>query len=198
EGIAPRRRLRTRCGTRSSPPDPTRDGRNSANLSRPRIARSHVYECRFRTEEPMRSLSRRLQSTLFPNRWSRMLAWIVLASLFVTIVSGIYLALYFNPSMSEVTYGGPVDYLRGLMVSRAYASGLDISFDVRGGLFVRQLHSWAASLFIASLLVSLATAFFTGLFPRPPRAAWGVGTLPLPLRGFGGDAGRPLAGLERA
>jgi ubiquinol-cytochrome c reductase cytochrome b subunit len=132
----------------------------------------------------MLSVGRRVQTVLFPNRWSRMLAWIVLASLSVTIVSGVYLALYFNPSMSEVTYHGPVDYLRGLVTTRAYASGLDISFGVRGGLFVRQLHSWAASLFIASLLASLATAFFTGLFRTPRRRAWAVGALLLPLGVF--------------
>jgi ubiquinol-cytochrome c reductase cytochrome b subunit len=132
----------------------------------------------------MLSLGRRAQSVLLPSRWSRMLAWIVLASLSVTVVSGIYLALYFNPSMSEVTYDGPVDYLRGLVMSRAYASGLSISFEVPGGLFVRQLHSWAASLFIASLLASLAAAFFTGLFRRPRRAAWVAGTLLLPLGVF--------------
>jgi ubiquinol-cytochrome c reductase cytochrome b subunit len=132
----------------------------------------------------MLSLGRRVQNVLFPNRWSRMLAWIVVASLSVTIVSGVYLALYFNPSMSEVTYHGPVDYLRGLVITRAYASGLDISFGVRGGLFVRQLHSWAASLFIASLMASLATAFFTGLFRSPRRTAWAVGALLLPLGVF--------------
>jgi ubiquinol-cytochrome c reductase cytochrome b subunit len=132
----------------------------------------------------MLSVGRRVQGVLFPNRWSRLLAWVVLASLCVTILSGVYLALYFNPSMSQVTYSGPVDYLRGLAISRAYASGLDLSFQVHGGLFVRQLHSWAASLFIASLLASLATAFFTGLFRRPRRVAWAVGALLLPLGVF--------------
>lgn len=132
----------------------------------------------------MRSLGRRARSVLYPYRWSRMLAWIVVASLSVTILSGVYLALYFNPSMSEVTYRGPVDYLRGLAITRAYASGLNLSFGVHGGLFVRQLHSWAASLFIASLMVSLATAFFAGLFRRPRRAAWAAAALLVPLGVF--------------
>jgi ubiquinol-cytochrome c reductase cytochrome b subunit len=128
-------------------------------------------------------LARRVQS-VFPTYWSQMLGWIVLASLAVTILSGVYLALFFDPSMSEVSYRGPIGYLRGVVMTRAYASALDISFGVHGGLFVRQLHNWAASLFIASLLASLTTAFFTGVFRRPRRAAWAVGAALLLLGVF--------------
>lgn len=137
-------------------------------------------------------LLRRGVQSVFPTSWSRMLAWVAVASLSVTILSGVYLALYFNPSMSEVTYRGPVDYLRGVVVTRAYASALDISFEVHGGLFVRQLHSWAASLFIASLLASLAAAFFTGIFRRPRRAVWAVGALLVPLGVFEAYTGNLL------
>ena len=119
-------------------------------------------------------LGRRFQS-LLPTFWLRMLAGVALTSLAVTIISGVYLALFFDPSMSMLSYRGPVGYLRGVEMTRAYASALDISFGVRGGLFVRQLHSWSASLFIASLVVMLATAFFTGLFRRPRRWLWVTG-----------------------
>lgn len=121
---------------------------------------------------------------LFPTRWSRLLARVVLTSLSVTILSGVYLALFFDPSMSEVTYRGTAGYLRGLVMTHAYASALDISFGVRGGLFVRQLHNWAASLFIASLLASLATAFFTGMFRGRRRVVWAVGAVLLPFGVF--------------
>jgi ubiquinol-cytochrome c reductase cytochrome b subunit len=104
-----------------------------------------------------------------------MLAGVSLTSLAITIISGVYLALFFDPSMSMLSYRGPVGYLRGVEMTRAYASALDISFGVRGGLFVRQLHSWSASLFIASLVVMLATAFFTGVFRHPRRWLWVTG-----------------------
>jgi ubiquinol-cytochrome c reductase cytochrome b subunit len=121
----------------------------------------------------MPSLLRRRVQSVFPTHWLRMLASVVLVSLAVTIVSGVYLALFFDPSMSTVTYRGPIGFLRGVVMTRAYASALDISFGERGGLFVRQLHNWAASLFIASLMACLIAAFFTGVFRRL-RAAWAV------------------------
>jgi ubiquinol-cytochrome c reductase cytochrome b subunit len=114
---------------------------------------------------------------VFRTPWSRSLAAVALASLLVTILSGVYLALFFDPSMATVTYRGPVAHLQGVAMTRAYASALDISFSVRGGLFVRQVHSWSASLFVASLLASLAAAFFTGAFRRPRRAIWLVDVL---------------------
>lgn len=101
----------------------------------------------------------------------------MISSLVVLILSGGYLALFFDPSMATVTYDGPPQYLRGVEMSRAYATAVEISFEVRGGLFMRQVHNWAASLFIASLLGSLVARFFTGAFRRPRRAIWAVGVL---------------------
>jgi ubiquinol-cytochrome c reductase cytochrome b subunit len=109
---------------------------------------------------------------VFGTAWWRWLAAVALASLMVTILSGVYLVLFFDPAMATVTYRGPVAYLQGVVVTRAYASVLDICFGVRGGLFVRQVHHWSASLFVASMLASLAAAFFTGAFRRPRRAIW--------------------------
>jgi ubiquinol-cytochrome c reductase cytochrome b subunit len=126
---------------------------------------------------PMASLLHRRFHSVLPTFWSQMLAMVALTSLAMTILSGVYLALFFDPSMTEVSYRGPVGYLRGVEMTRAYASALDICFGVHGGLFVRQLHSWSASLFIASLLVSLATAFLTGMFRRPRRWLWVTGVV---------------------
>ena len=53
--------------------------------------------------------------------------------------------------MTEVTYDGAYQNLHGVEMSRAYATALDISFDVRGGLFIRQVHHWAALLFMAAM-----------------------------------------------
>jgi ubiquinol-cytochrome c reductase cytochrome b subunit len=50
--------------------------------------------------------------------------------------------------MREVIYEGSYAPLRGVEMSAAYDSALALSFDVRGGLFMRQLHHWAALLFV--------------------------------------------------
>lgn len=92
---------------------------------------------------------------------------IALYSFVVLLISGIYLALFFDPSMSEIAYNGVYQPLRGTEMSTAYASALDLSFEVRGGLFVRQIHHWAALMFAASIVVHLARVFFTGAFRRP-------------------------------
>ena len=74
-------------------------------------------------------------------------------------------------------------------MSEAYASTLDISFDVRGGLLMRQIHHWAALLFVAAMVVHLLRVFFTGAFRKPREINWliGVGLLTLGmLEGFAG------------
>ena len=72
--------------------------------------------------------------------------------------------------MHEVIYDGVYENLRGVDMSRAYESSLDISFDVRGGLFIRQIHHWAALLFIAAMIAHMMRTFFTGAFRKPREA----------------------------
>src|SRR3977135_522410 len=85
---------------------------------------------------------RRQINKVFPAHWSFLLGEIALYSFIVLLLSGTYLALFFDPSMQEVTYNGTFTNLRGVEMSRAFASTLDISFDVRGGLLIRQIHHW--------------------------------------------------------
>ena len=103
-----------------------------------------------------------------------------------------YLTLFFDPSMAEVTYEGVYQPLRGIQMSRAYETALNISFEVRGGLFVRQVHHWAALLFAAAIMVHLARIFFTGAFRRPREANWVIGSLLLILAMFEGFFGYSL------
>lgn len=77
-------------------------------------------------------------------------------------------------------------------MSRAYQSALDISFEVRGGLFVRQIHHWAALMFAAAIMVHLARIFFTGAFRRPRETNWVIGSLLLILAMFEGYFGYSL------
>ena len=94
--------------------------------------------------------------------------------------------------MGEVVYDGSYDQLRGLHMSEAYASTLDISFDVRGGLLMRQMHHWAAMLFIAAMFVHLMRVFFTGAFRKPRELNWVIGGLLLLLGILEGFTGYSL------
>jgi ubiquinol-cytochrome c reductase cytochrome b subunit len=135
---------------------------------------------------------RRQLNKVFPTHWSFLLGEIALYSFLVLLMTGIYLTLFFDPSMTEVTYHGMYQPLRGVEMSRAYETALNISFEVRGGLFVRQVHHWAALLFAASIMVHLARVFFTGAFRRPREANWVIGSLLLILAMFEGYFGYSL------
>jgi ubiquinol-cytochrome c reductase cytochrome b subunit len=126
---------------------------------------------------------------VFPTHWSFMLGEVALYSFIVLLLSGTYLALFFDPSMEEVVYNGPFENLRGIHMSRAYESTLEISFEVRGGLFVRQVHHWAALLFMAAMVVHMFRTFFTGAFRKPREANWVIGVLLLFLGFFAGFTG---------
>lgn len=126
---------------------------------------------------------------VFPDHWSFMLGEIALWSFVVLLLSGVFLTLWFKPSMGEVTYQGSYDQLRGIQMSEAYASSLHISFDVRGGLLMRQMHHWAAMLFVASMMVHLLRVYFTGAFRKPRELNWVIGSVLLlmgTLEGFTG------------
>jgi ubiquinol-cytochrome c reductase cytochrome b subunit len=106
------------------------------------------------------------------DRWAFMFGEIAVSSFVVALVSGVYLAVFFKPSMAGVIYHGSYHELNGVRVSKAYRSALDISFDVRGGLLMRQIHHWAALIFVAAVCLHLLRLFFTGAFRRPRRLTW--------------------------
>lgn len=112
---------------------------------------------------------------VFPDHWSFMLGEIALYSFIILLLTGVFLTFWFKPSMAEVEYQGSYSLLKGLHMSEAYASTLDISFDVRGGLLMRQIHHWAAILFVASMMVHLLRIFFTGAFRKPRELNWVIG-----------------------
>ncbi|WP_158894919.1 cytochrome b [Amycolatopsis anabasis] len=129
---------------------------------------------------------------VFPTHWSFLLGEIALYSFIVVLLSGVYLTLFFDPSMEEVTYNGSFQNLQGVEMSKAFASTLNISFDVRGGLFVRQVHHWGALVFVAAMAVHMFRIFFTGAFRRPREANWTIGALLLILGCFEGFFGYSL------
>ncbi|MEV0225973.1 cytochrome bc complex cytochrome b subunit [Streptomyces sp. NPDC050704] len=112
---------------------------------------------------------------VFPDHWSFMLGEICLYSFLILILTGVYLTLFFEPSAAEVVYNGSYEPLNGVVMTRAYESTLDISFDVRGGLLIRQIHHWAALVFVAGMLVHMMRVFFTGAFRKPRELNWVFG-----------------------
>ena len=112
---------------------------------------------------------------VFPDHWSFMLGEIALYSFVILLLTGTFLTLWFKPSMVEVVYDGSYTKLQGVQMSEAYASALHISFDVRGGLLMRQIHHWAAILFMASIMAHMLRVFFTGAYRKPRELNWLIG-----------------------
>ena len=135
---------------------------------------------------------RRSLNKVFPDHWSFMLGEIALYSFIILLLTGTYLTFFYDSSMREVIYNGSYIPLKGISMSQAYASTLNISFDVRGGLIMRQIHHWAALLFMASIVVHLMRVFFTGAFRKPREINWVIGSLLLILGILEGFAGYSL------
>ncbi len=132
---------------------------------------------------------RHLLNKIFPDHWSFMIGEIALYSFIVLLATGVFLTLYFVPSSADVIYHGPYKPLQGQHVSQAFASTIDLSFSVRGGLFMRQMHHWAANIFVGSIVVHMLRIFFTGAFRRPREANWMIGTTLMLLAIFNGFLG---------
>ena len=138
------------------------------------------------------TLMRKNLRKVFPDHWSFMLGEIALWSFVVLLLTGVFLTFWFNPSMSESVYEGSYTQLRGVPMSDAYSSTLHISFDVRGGLLMRQVHHWAAMIFIAAMLVHMMRVFATGAFRKPRELNWVIGSLLILLGIIEGFAGYSL------
>ncbi|MRK02202.1 DUF4405 domain-containing protein [Aeromicrobium sp. S22] len=126
---------------------------------------------------------------VFPEHWSFMLGEIALWSFVVLLLTGVFLTFWYQPSMAEVEYTGSYMPFNGLEMSSAYKSTLDISFDIRGGLLMRQIHHWAAALFVAAMMVHMLRVMFTGAYRKPREVNWliGIGLLLLGIiEGFAG------------
>jgi ubiquinol-cytochrome c reductase cytochrome b subunit len=129
---------------------------------------------------------------IFPDHWSFMVGEIALYCFVILVLTGSYLTFFFSPSENKVTYTGPYKPLQGLQVSDAYRSVLDITFKVRAGLVMRQIHHWAAVVFLAAIVVHLCRVFFSGAFRRPREINWMVGVTLLILAIANGFSGYSL------
>lgn len=138
------------------------------------------------------SFARTALDKVFPTHWSFMVGELALYCFVLLLLTGVYLTFFFDASQTEVVYDGSYAPLRGVEMTEAYRSALDLSFDVRAGLVMRQVHHWAALLFLATIVVHLARVFFTGAFRRPRELNWIVGCTLLVLAIFNGFAGYSL------
>jgi ubiquinol-cytochrome c reductase cytochrome b subunit len=129
---------------------------------------------------------------VFPDHWSFLLGEIALYSFVVLVATGVYLALFYSPSTAETTYHGAYAPLVGQQMTRAYASGLSLSFDVPAGLLMRQTHHWAALVFVAAIVIHLMRIFFTGAFRKPRDLNYYIGLTMLMIAVFEGYLGYSL------
>jgi ubiquinol-cytochrome c reductase cytochrome b subunit len=112
---------------------------------------------------------------IFPDHWSFLLGEIALFSFVVLLISGVFLTAFFVPSMNDTVYHGPWAAMQGVTMSEAFASTLRLSFEVRGGLLMRQIHHWAALIFMAAIITHMMRVFFTGAFRKPREINWVIG-----------------------
>ncbi|MGC5012263.1 cytochrome b [Streptosporangium sp. DT93] len=129
---------------------------------------------------------------VFPDHWSFLLGEIPLYSFIILLLTGTFLTLFFKASMLEIPYQGAYEPLRGVLMSEAYASSLEISFNVRGGLLMRQMHHWAALMFIGGMMIHMLRVFFTGAYRKPREINWLIGVALLALSLFEGLTGYSL------
>jgi len=129
---------------------------------------------------------------VFPDHWSFMLGEIALYSFIILLLTGTFLTFFYIPSTGVTTYTGPYATLHGQQVSEAFASTMKLSFEVRGGLLMRQIHHWSALIFVVSIIVHMFRIFFTGAFRKPRELNWTIGVVLALLAVFEGFLGYSL------
>jgi quinol---cytochrome-c reductase cytochrome b subunit len=129
---------------------------------------------------------------VFPDHWSFLLGEIALFCYIVLFATGLYLTFFFAADTRPVTYEGSYAPLAGAEVSAAFDSVMRLSFEVRAGLLMRQVHHWAALVFLAAIVVHASRIFFTGAFRRPREINWVIGVTLLLLALAAGITGYSL------
>jgi ubiquinol-cytochrome c reductase cytochrome b subunit len=124
-------------------------------------------------------LLRKTLRYVFPDHWSFLLGEVALYAFIVLVATGVYLTFFFEPSTAKTVYHGSYAPLRGMEMSKAYASVVHLSFDVKAGLLIRQTHHWAADVFIAAIVLHLIRVFFTGAYRKPRELTYLIGILML-------------------
>jgi ubiquinol-cytochrome c reductase cytochrome b subunit len=142
-------------------------------------------DSRLRIASPLR----KALAKVFPDHWTFMFGEVALYCFVVLVLTGVFLALFFDPSSAETTYHGEFAPMNGVSTTAAYASALELSYDIRAGLVIRQTHHWAALVFVGAIVIHLCRIFFTGAYRRPREINWMVGVTMLVLALFNGFTG---------
>ena len=112
----------------------------------------------------------------FPAEDSFLLGEVALFCFLILVLTGVFLGFFFEPTSSEVEYEGSVAEYQGEELPGAFASVLNITYDVPFGMLIRRMHHWAAHLFVASMALHMLRVFFTGAYRNPREPNWVVGT----------------------
>ncbi len=80
------------------------------------------------------------------------------ASFFILLVTGVWLMIYYKPSVVE-----------------AYGSIKDIQNIVPGGQFMRDVHRWATNIMIVSVMLHMSRVFYTAAYKRTRSFNWVLG-----------------------
>jgi ubiquinol-cytochrome c reductase cytochrome b subunit len=129
---------------------------------------------------------------VFPDHWSFMLGEIALYAFVVLVATGIFLAFFYEPSSAKTVYNGSYEPLKGMVVGKNYASTVNLSLDVPGGLLIRQMHHWAANVFIVAIVLHVLRIVLTGAFRKPREINYWIGVTMAGLAIFEGFAGYSL------
>ncbi|MFI6812341.1 cytochrome bc complex cytochrome b subunit [Nonomuraea sp. NPDC050328] len=95
---------------------------------------------------------------LFPSHWSFLLGEFALYAFVFLVLTGTFLTFFYQATPEA-----------------AFASVTELSLEVRGGLLMRQLHHWSATVFVLSIVLHLLRVFFTGAFRKPRELTWMLG-----------------------
>jgi ubiquinol-cytochrome c reductase cytochrome b subunit len=133
-----------------------------------------------------------MMKKVFPDHWSFMLGEVAMYSMIICLLTGVFLSFWFVPSAGQIPYNGSYLPLQGVIMSEAYNSTLAISFDIRGGLLIRQIHHWAALMFCVAITVHMLRVFLTGAFRKPRELNWVIGSILSMLAIVEGFAGYSL------
>ena len=138
--------------------------------------------------------SRNALNKVFPDHWSFMLGEISMYCFMALVATGTYLTFFYDDSDHHVIYNGPYASLIGRSVPASYASVLKLSFATPDGLLIRQMHHWAALLFMGAIIFHMCRIFFTGAFRKPREMNWVFGLTLLVMGMAEGFTGYSLPG----
>jgi ubiquinol-cytochrome c reductase cytochrome b subunit len=129
----------------------------------------------------LRTPGREVANKVFPHNWSFLLGEVALVSLVVLVLTGLFLTMFYQPTTDPVTYTGSAEAFSGRRLPGAFASVVQLSHDVTGGLLFRRIHRAAAHLFVATVVLHLLRVLLTGAFRRPREVNYHIGLVLLLL-----------------